>query len=176
MMQLFRQKDSPPIQGRDVVRWLTFTSFWGFISYLLACASMLGAQRRQPTQLNTPTAAVGMGVHIGSLMLLGSLGSAAAALISGKSTTKMSEERIAGGELEQSGLLRGLLSGVGSIGFLGLAIVSMAVAEKTTGAAVFSHKTIRWPQAVGTMALSSGMTALAVNRIAGWVARDAKRG
>ena len=175
-MQLMRRKNNQPIQPGDVVRWLTFTSFWGFISYLLACASMLGAQRRQPTQLNVPTAAVGMGVHIGILMLLGSLGSALAARVSGKSTTEMSEERISGGELEHGGLLRGLLSGVGSVGFLGLAILSIAVAEQATGSSVFTQKTIRWPQAVGTMALSSGITALAVNNIAGWVARDAKQG
>lgn len=175
-MQLIRRKKSQPIQRQDVVRWLTFTSFWGFISYLLACASMLGAQRRQPTQLNAPTAAVGMGVHIGSLVVLGSLASALAAVISGKSTTKISEERISSGDLEHGGLLRGLLSGVGSVAYLGLAIVSIAVAERATGSSVFTQKTIRWPQAVGIMAVSSGLTALAVNNIAGWVARDAKQG
>jgi hypothetical protein len=163
------------IQPHDLVRWLTFSSFWGFISYLLACASLLSAQRRQPTPLNAQSAAVGMGLHIGSFVLFGSIASAAAALISGKSTTEISEERISSGDLERPGVVRGIASGIaGSTVMLGLAVVSMATAEQVTGKPVFAQKNIDWKRAMGTMAVVSGITAFAVNRITGWVARDAK--
>jgi hypothetical protein len=170
-----RKESHDVIQPRDIVRWLTFTSFWGFISYLLACTSLLAAQRRQPTPLDAQSAAVGMGVHIGSFVVFGSLMSAATAVLSGKSTTEISEERISGGDLEKPGVLRGIASGAaGSTIMLGLAVVSMATAEQITGKPVFAQKNIDWRRAMGTMAIVSGITAFAVNRITGWVARDAK--
>lgn len=167
-------KDAP-IGGEDVARWLTFTGFWGAIFYLLACASLVSASRRQPVRLSAPTLGLGLLLHVATFMVGGSLSSAAGALARGKSSTEQAQESIKSGQLERSIPLQALGGALGSVVPFGLAVASLEVAGRLTGQpAVKDLQAVRWPQAVGTMVAASGATALAVGRIAAWVARDAR--
>ncbi|HMQ34853.1 MAG TPA: hypothetical protein PKD53_29300 [Chloroflexaceae bacterium] len=168
-------KDAP-IEGEDVARWLTFTGFWGAIFYLLACASLVAASRRQPVRLSAPTLGLGLLLHVATFMVGGSLSSAVGSLVRGKSSTEQAQEAIKSGQLERSIPLQALGGAVGSVVPFGLAVASLRVAGRLTGQpALKDLQAVQWPQAVGTMVAASGATALAVSRIAAWVARDAKR-
>lgn len=175
-------RDTPTgelVQTRDIARWLTFSSFWGGISYLLACVSLASASRRQPVRVNIPTTALGLGVHLASFVALGSATAAAAAFIRGKPTTQISQEGISSGSLERPKNIvgQGLGGAVGSLLPFALAIISQQAAERLIGDPAFDGlDDIRWPQAIAVMTGLSGLTALAVTRITGWVARDARSG
>lgn len=166
-----------PVAGEDVVRWLTFTSFWGSISYLLASTSIAAGHRRQPMQVDTRTLGVGMALHVAASVALGSASAAGFAIAKGERTTEVAERRIAGGELERSVVQQGLSAAAGSLLPLALAAASMRVAENITGEPAFHDAdAVSWPAAVAAMVAASGLTSLAVARITGWVARDAKQG
>jgi hypothetical protein len=167
-------KDAP-IEGEDVTRWLTFTSFWGAISYLLACVSLIASSRRQPVKLNGPTTALGLLFHVLSFMVGGSLSVAAGSIITGKRSTEVSQKDISGGKLERSVAQQALGGAMGSAIPFGLAVASMVAAERVTGSpSLVDGENIRWPIAGGTMVVASGAVALAVSQITAWVAKDAK--
>jgi hypothetical protein len=169
--------ENVPVEGEDVVRWLTFTSFWGSISYLLACTSIAAAHTRQPLRADMRTLGLGMALHVGASVALGSASAAGFALSKGERTTEVAERRIAGGELERSVAQQGLGAAVGSLLPLGMAVASMRAAEMISGEPAFDDSnSVSWPVAVAAMVAASGLTSLAVARITGWVARDAKRG
>lgn len=168
-------KDAP-IGGEDVARWVTFSGFWGAVFYLLACASMIASSRRQPVRLSGKTVGIGLLLHVATFVAGGSLSSAAGSLIRGKSSREQAQEAIATGRLERTVPLQALGGAAGSVVPFGLAVASLRAAERITGRpALGDLDEVRWPQAVGTMVAASGLTALAVSRIAAWVARDAKR-
>lgn len=167
-------KDAP-IKGEDVARWLTFTSFWGAISYLLACVSLVVSSKRQPVKLNVPTTGLGMLFHVLSFVVGGSLSVAVGSIIRGKRSTEVSEEQISSGQLERSVLPQALGGALGSVVPFGLAVGSMLLAERVTGSPSLANpENIRWPLAGGAMVAASGATALAVSQITAWVAKDAK--
>jgi hypothetical protein len=166
-----------PVAGEDVVRWLTFTSFWGSISYLLASTSIAAAHTRQPLQIDMRTLGVGMGLHVATAVALGSASAAGFAIAKGERTTEVAERRIAGGELERSVVRQGLGAAVGSLLPFAMAAASLRLAEQITGEPAFGDAdAISWPAAMATMVAASGLTSLAVARITSWVARDAKQG
>lgn len=168
-------KDAP-VRGEDVARWLTFSSFWGAIFYLLACASLLATSKRQPVKVNPPTVGVGMLLHVLTFVVGGTLSSAIGSLVRGKSSTEQAEEAIKSGKLERTVPLQALGGAIGSVVPFGLAIGSLKLAEQITGRpAVKDTDAVQLPQALAAMTVASGFTALAVSRIAAWVARDARR-
>jgi hypothetical protein len=173
---------SVQFEREDILRWFTFSSFWGSVFYLLSCVSLATAHREQPLRINTGTAAAGMGLHVGTFVALGSIGSAVAAIKRGKTTTEMARESIASseGSLNASGMerLKGALgAGAGSTIPFAMSLASLLLAERLTGTPAFPGRdSIRWPQALATMAAGTGLTALAVSQIASWVARDARIG
>ncbi len=164
------------IKQSDVARWITFSGFWGFVFYLLAFAGLLTGHRRQALRINTKTAMVGLGLHVVSFVLLGSLFSAIGSLVRGKSSTQQAREQIGSGRLERTILVQAAGGAAGSVVPFALAVSSLQVAQRITGKpALEDGKNINWAQAAGTTALLSGITALAVSRIAAWVARDARK-
>lgn len=170
--ELFKEA---PIKGEDVARWLTFTSFWGALFYLLSCVSLVAASRRETVRLNGRTLGVGLLLHVATFVAGGSLSSAVGSLARGKSSTEQAEESIKSGQLERTVPLQALGGALGSVVPFGLAVGSLQLAEHITGQPALSdEQAVSWPQAVGVMVTSSGLTALAVSRIAAWVARDAK--
>lgn len=165
-----------PIRGEDLPRWLTFGSFWGAVSYLLTCVSLLVGSRRQPVRLDVPTLGLGFLLHTTGFMTGGTLAVATSAIIRGKSTTTISEEEISSGQLERSVVQQGLGGALGSVVPFTLALGSIRLAHKITGTSAFGEqRAISWPLAVGTMVATSGLLSLAVSRITAWVAQDAKR-
>lgn len=162
------------IKREDVARWITFSGFWGFVFYLLSLVGLLASHRRQPLRINANTALVGMGIHVGSFITVGSLLSALQSLWRGKSTTQQAREQIGSGDLERSMLQQVAGAAAGSVVPFAWTVGSLRVAERITGKRTFTDSsTINWLGAAGTTALLSGVTSLAVNRIAAWVARDA---
>lgn len=175
-MALRTHQDQDLFKGEDVARWITFSGFWGFIYYLLSWIGLLAGQRKQPLQVQRESALVGLGIHLGLFVTLGSLVSAVGAVLQGKSTTQQARERVGSGLLQRSILLQGLGGAVGSVIPFALTVGSLRGAERITRrAAINDFRSINWPVAIGTTALASGVTALAVSRIAAWVARDARR-
>ena len=167
-------KDAP-IEGEDVTRWLTFTSFWGSISYLLACVSLIVSSKRQPVKINGPTTGLGLLFHVLSFVVGGSLAVAIGSIVRGKRSTEVSQEEISSGKLERSVLQQALGGAAGSVVPFGLAVGSMMLAERFTGSPSLANpENIRWPVAGSTMVASSGAVALAVSQITAWVAKDAK--
>lgn len=163
--------------GEDIARWLTFSGFWGFVFYLLSFLSLTLAQRRQPFQLNSRPLLTGMLLHVGGFVVLGSAASAAETLRKGKPTSALAQERIAGGSLDRVQLSQGLGAAAGAAVPFGLALGALRAAEQLSGERAFTPAgNTRWPQALGAMALFTGAAALAITRIASWVAKDARRG
>lgn len=169
-------KDAP-IGGEDVSRWLTFTSFWGSISYLLACVSLIAGARRESVRLHTPTLALGYAMHVLAFTVGGSLLSAAGSVARGKSSTAQAEESIGGGTLERTWPLQAAGGAAGSVLPFAMAVASQGLASRITGRdALGEGAAVSWPVAGGAMVASSGLVALAVSRITAWVAEDAKSG
>jgi hypothetical protein len=168
-------KDAP-ISGEDVARWVTFSGFWGAIFYLLACVSLVAASKRQPVRVSAPTLGLGLLLHVATFVAGGAATSAIGALARGQSSTEQARESIKSGQLEQTVPLQALGGALGSVVPFGLAVGSLRLAGRITGEpALKDLQSVQWPQAIGAMTLSSGVTALAVSRIAAWVAKDAKR-
>ncbi|NTU79072.1 MAG: hypothetical protein HGA45_06675 [Chloroflexales bacterium] len=164
-----------PIRGEDIPRWLTFASFWGAISYLLSCVSLLVGNRRDQVRLNLETIGLGFLLHTAGFITGGSLAVAAGSIASGKSTTAISQEEISGGQLERSVVRQGLGGALGSVVPFMLALGSIEIARKITGKPAFGEaRATNWPLAVGTMVGASGIVSLAVSQITAWVAKDAK--
>lgn len=164
------------IGTQDVARWFTFTGFWGFVFYLLSFAGLLRGQRRQPVSVDTDTAIVGMGIHIGVFVTAGSLFSAGASLVRRQSTTQQARQRVDDGTIERTIPLQAVGGAIGSIIPFAMAVGSIRAAERVTGKALFPDgNDIAWSRAIGTTALLSGVTALAISRIAAWVANDARQ-
>jgi hypothetical protein len=164
-----------PIRGEDIPRWLIFTSFWGVISYLLTCVSLLVGSRRNPAQINRATLGLGLLLHTASFMVGGSLIVAVVSIIRGKSTTKISQEDIRSGQLGRSIIPLGGVGALGSVVPFTLAVGSIELARTITGQPAFGAADGQnWPLAIGTMAAASGMLSLAVSRITAWVAQDAR--
>ncbi len=174
-MQTANRLKSAPITGEDLARWLVFTGFWGSSFYLLASVSLIAGARRQPVELDAPTLGVGYGLHVLSFVAVGSVGSAIVSLVRGKGTSEQAEEAIGGGQLERSWPLQAVGGAVGSVVPLALAVASQNIAEQITGRPAILGD-VAWPVTGGTMIVLSGLTALAVGRIASWVAEDAKNG
>jgi hypothetical protein len=174
-MSATNQQSQIIVQQQDVVRWLTFSGFWGFVFYLLAYAGIAGSQRRQPVAIHRQSALVSLGIHLGVFVGGGSLFSALSSLVRRQSTTALSHERIEQGTYESSVPLQALSGGIGSLLPFAVTVGSMRAAEQITGKPVFADADgIDWTRAAGTTALLSGLTALAVSRIAGWIVSDAR--
>jgi hypothetical protein len=168
-------RQATPIRGEDIPRWLVFTSFWGAISYLLTCVSLLVGSRRTPAQINRATLGLGLLLHTSSFMVGGSLIVAAVAIIRGKSTTTLAREDIRGGQLGRSIIPLGGVGALGSVVPFTLAVGSIELARTITGQPAFGAADKQnWPIAIGTMAAASGMLSLAVSQITAWVAQDAR--
>jgi hypothetical protein len=166
-----------PVEGEDVTRLLTFTSFWGSIFYLLSCVSIVAGTRRPSVRLHTPTLGVAYLLHVLSFVVGGSLVTFIGALVQGKSSTAQSKEAIGGGALERGWAVQALGGAAGAVVPFALAVASQAVAEQITGEpALAESDSVSWPIAGGAMVALSGATALAVARITAWVAEDAKSG
>lgn len=164
-----------PIEGADITRLLTFTSFWGSIFYLLSCVSIVAGTRRERVRLHTPTLGVAYAMHVLAFIVGGSLTTFVGSLLRGKTSTAQSQEAISGGALERGWAIQALGGAAGSVVPFALAVASQAVAERITGEpAVADGDTVSWPLAGATMVAASGVTALAVARITAWVAEDAK--
>lgn len=174
-MKAVEKQTQPVIQGEDIARWLTFSSFWGSIFYILAIIGLVAGQRRQPVRLHAGTALLGMAVHVGTFVTVGSGGGLAASLARGQSTSQQARERIDPERLERGIVRAGASGALGSVIPFVLALGSLQVAERLTGQALFEDADTSWPRAVGTTAVFTGLTALAVSRIAAWVARDAAK-
>ncbi len=162
-------------QPGDVARWFTFTAFWGFVYYLLSFAGILGGHRYQPVRADADAALVGMGIHVGIFVAVGSLFSAINSVARKQSTTAITQQRVAAGTFENSILLQAISGGVGAILPFMLAVGSMRAAEQITGKAVFPDgRDLNWPRACGISMILSGLTALGVSRIAAWIVSDTR--
>ena len=169
--------ESVPVRSEDLARLLTFSTFWGSVSYLLATVSLAASHKCQPVATDVPTLAAGMGIHVGSFVTLGALGGVIASAVRGRRISDEAQERISDGEIERSIGQQALGSAAGSLAPLTLALLSMAAAERITGRYAFSRGgDINWGKAGLIMSAASGLTALAVSRITGWVASDAREG
>ncbi len=170
------QEQKPIVTGQDVARWLTFSGFWGFVFYLLSLVSMLIGHRRQPAQLNTKNALVALGLHVGTFVTIGSAFSAAVSFKRGRSTSELAQESTSSGQTGSNPLQTGASAAAGSPLPFALAAASTRMAGSLTGQPTFPEGTsIDWLRAAGTNAVFTGITAMAVSRIAGWVAQDARR-
>lgn len=167
-------KDTP-IRSEDLPRWLTFTSFWGASSYVLSCVSLIAGSRSHPVRIEPATIGLGMLLHTATFMATGSLAVATGSIVSGKSSTEVSQQDISGGSLERSVAQQGAGGAFGSLVPFALALGSLELAGKLTGRPAFGEpRRISWPRSLGTMVAASGLLALAVARITAWVAEDAK--
>jgi hypothetical protein len=164
-----------PIGGEDVRRWLVFTSFWGSVFYVLSCTSLIIGARRQTVKFHAPSVGIGYGLHVLTFVVGGSLLSAANSIVRGKSTSEQAEDAIGSGQIERQWPLQALGGAAGSVIPFALAVTSQKVASNITGRAAITED-VNWPAASGAMVVASGLTALAVARIAAWVARDAQQG
>lgn len=173
-MKTIEKQTQSAIQAEDIARWLTFSGFWGSIFYILSMIGLVAGQRQQPVRLNTGTGLLGMAVHVVTFVTVGSGGGLAASLAKGKSTSQQARERIDPERLERGIAQAGISAALGSIIPFALTLGSVQVAERLTGHALCEDNTTNWPRAVGTTAVLTGLTALAVSRIAAWVARDAR--
>lgn len=176
MKNTLEQQTQPAIEREDIARWLTFSGFWGSIFYILSVIGLVAGQRQQPVRLNVGTALVGMAVHVGTFVTVGSGGGLLAALAKGQSTSQQARERVNPEQLDRGIVRAGAGATVGSVIPFLLTLGSLQVAERITGRALFEESSMNWPRAVGTTAVFTGLTALAVSRIAAWVARDARYG
>ncbi|NJM05780.1 hypothetical protein HC891_05655 [Candidatus Gracilibacteria bacterium] len=175
-MDLVKIDNEVVVEDEDVMRWITFTGFWGGIYYLLACTSLAVGQREQPVKINIPAASTALGLHLSTFIAGGSLVSASSSLISRKSTTEQAREQIASGQIEQTIVQQALGGAIGSVVPFAIALASMQAAEQITGKKAFDTEQMNWPVAIGTMVALSGVTAFCVSRIAAWVAKDAREG
>ncbi len=173
-MKTIEKQTQPAFEREDIARWLTFSGFWGSLFYILSMIGLVAGQRQQPVRLNAGTALVGMAVHVGTFVTVGSGGGLLAALARGQSTSQQARERVNPEQLERGIVRAGAGGTVGSVIPFLLALGSVQVAERVTGKALFEGGDTSWPRAVGTTAVCTGLTALAVSRIAAWVARDAR--
>jgi hypothetical protein len=164
------------VRGEDLVRGTTFTGFWGFVFYLLSTISLISAQRSQPFRLHARPLLLGLAINVGSFITLGLSGLVAQSLLRGKSSTDQSREDIGEGRFERIWWLSGLASALGSVVPFALALASLRAAERLSGERAFDSRGVSWPQALGVMALLSGVVALCVARITSWVAQDARSG
>lgn len=172
-MKTIEKQTQPAIEREDIARWLTFSGFWGSLFYILSLIGLVAGQRQQPVRLNAHTALVGMAVHVGTFVTIGSTGGLLAALVKGKSTSQQARERVNPEQLERGIVRAGVSGAVGSVIPFLLTLGSLQVAERITDKPLFEEGNTNWPRAVGTTAIFTGLTALAVSRIAAWVARDA---
>jgi hypothetical protein len=165
------------VRSEDVQRWITFTGFWGFIFYLLACVAQALASRRQPVPIHTPTAVTGLAIHLVAFVGGGSALIAAGSAVQGKRTTTLARERIGRSTLGRplQVLGQGLGAAVGSLLPLGMAIASQRAAAQITGTPVFPDAAaIDKPRTLLAMGGLSSLVAMAITLIVGWVARDAR--
>jgi hypothetical protein len=177
-MQQSTHKGAGLVGSEDVQRWITFTGFWGFIFYLLACVAQALGSRRQPVQIHMPTAVTGLGIHLAAFVGGGSALIALGSAFAGKQSTTLARERIGRNTLGRplQVLGQGLGAAVGSLLPLGLAITSQRAAARITGTAVFHDaEAIDTPRTVLAMGGLSSLVAMAITLIVGWVARDARR-
>lgn len=171
------QEKQPVIETEDVARWFVFGGFWGFVFYLLSFIGLLVGHRRQPVQVNMRPVMLGLGIQVVGFIGFTSVFSAAQAVITGKSSSRMARERISGGTLEQSVVKLGLGASLVSLLPFAMSVGSIRTAEKVTHESTFANQDeIRWPVAVATSATLSSITGLAVARITSWVARDSREG
>lgn len=167
-------KDTP-IRSEDIPRWLTFTSFWGASSYVLSCVSLIAGSHSRPVRIEPATIGLGMLLHTATFMATGSLAVATGSIVSGKSSTEVSQDDISGGQLERSIIQQGAGAALGSVVPFALALVSIELAGRITSRPAFDEpRRVSWPRSIGTMVATSGLLALAVARITAWVAEDAK--
>jgi uncharacterized protein (UPF0548 family) len=166
-----------PVEAEDVSRWLTFTSFWGSIFYLLSCVGIVAGSRRRPARLDGPTVGIGYLIHLATFVVGGSLVSFLGNLLRGKTSTQQAEEAIGGGALERAWPLQAVGGAAGAVVPFALAVASQAVAAQITGERTPADENeVSWPVAAGATVAATGLLALAVSRIVAWVAEDAKSG
>jgi hypothetical protein len=166
------------VRSEDMQRWITFTGFWGFIFYLLACVAQALASRRQPVQIHAPTAATGLAIHLTAFVGGGSALIAVGSAVPGKRSTTLARERIGRNTLGRplQVLGQGLGAAVGSLLPLGMVLASQRAAAKITGTPVFPDTAaIDRPRTILAMGGLSSLVAMAITLIVGWVARDARR-
>lgn len=174
MFKSARSKDV--VAAEDPLRWLTFSAFWGFIYYLLTAVGIIAGQKRADVRINRRAAGVALLVHEAMFIVGGSVFSYVQQRIAGRSAQEQSEEIAGSNVIERSIPLQALGGVAGAVIPFGVALGAMAAAEYLTEEPVFKAATTNWPVALATTSGLSGLAALAVSRIAGWVARDAKRG
>jgi hypothetical protein len=165
------------IQPEDVVRWVTFTGFWGFVFYLLACVAQI-AGRRQPVTFHLPTATVGLGIHLGAFVGGGSAVIALGTALQGKRTTELARERIGRDSLSSPTqvLAQGVGAAVSSTVPLALVLISQRAAARITGTPTFpTAASLNLPRTIAVMGGLSSIMAMAITLIVGWVARDVRQ-
>ncbi|GAB4208044.1 MAG: hypothetical protein OHK0022_37080 [Roseiflexaceae bacterium] len=159
----------------DPLRWVTFSGFWGFVFFLLSVAGLLAGQRHSVVRINQRTLWAALLIHMTAFVTGGTLFSALQQVLVRRSAEEQSEQAVASGTLQRSVPLQTLGSAVGAVVPFGLAVASAQLAERLTGAPLLPRARTDWRRALAVTSGLSGLAALAVSRIAAWVAEDALR-
>ncbi|HEU4323488.1 MAG TPA: hypothetical protein VFS21_10115 [Roseiflexaceae bacterium] len=159
----------------DPLRWVTFSGFWGFVFFVLSVAGMLAGQRHTVVRINQRTLWAALLLHMAAFVGGGTLFSALQQLLVRRSAKEQAEQAVATGALQRSIPLQALGSALGAVVPFGLAVGSARLAEHLTGAPLLPRARTDWPRALAVTSGLSGLVALAVTRIAAWVAEDALR-
>ena len=162
------------ISGQDPWRWVTFSSFWGGVYYLIVGAGLIAGNKSRTVQINRRASLVSLLVYMATFVSGGTLFSFLEQRIVRRSAKEQSERVIASGTLEPSIPLQALGGAAGSVVPLGLVLAANEVARRATGETVFAPTAVNWPRTVVVTAALSGLASLAVSRIAAWVAKDAQ--
>lgn len=162
------------ISHEDPWRWLTFSSFWGSIYYLLVYAGIIVGHRSKTAQFNRRPLLVSLLLFLLFFISGSTLLSVIEQLVVRRSAKEQSRRAIASGLLEPSIPLQAIGGAAGAVGAFGLAAASNQIAERITHEPVFPAPDIDWPRALAATSIFSGLASLAVSRIAAWVAEDAQ--
>jgi len=162
------------IAQEDPWRWVTFSSFWGGVYYLLVSAGIIAGSRSPNVRINRRATLVSLLVYMATFVSGGTLFSFLEQRIVRRSAKEQSERVIASGTLEPSIPFQALGSAAGSIVPLGLVLAANEIARRATGETVFAPTAVDWRRAVVVTGTLSGLAGLAVSRIATWVAEDAQ--
>ena len=168
------------VDSRDVVspedpwRWLTFSAFWGSLYYLLVYVGLLAGHQPGTLRVNRRPALLSFGLYLVTFVAGGSLTSWLQQLIAGRSAKQQSRTLIATGTLERSIPLQALGGAAGAVLPFGLVLAANAAAERLSGEPPLQPGPFHWGRAVAVTSSLSGLAGLAVSRIAGWVAEDAR--
>lgn len=172
MRRLYRSE--PVVDRQDPLRWVTFSGFWGLILFLLSVVGLVAGQERSQVRISRRTAGVTLLIHMLAFVSGGTLFSLVQQVLVGRGARQQSRQAIRSGLLERSIPLQALGSAAGAVVPFGMVVAEARLAARLTGEPLLAPGRTNWPRALTVTSALSGLVALAVTRIAGWVAQDAR--